>query len=128
MEDAWWAAKAEDLQGYADQHSTGLFFSGLRAVYGPPTSAMTPIRASGATLPTEKSHILERWTAHVNQLSNRSSSVEDQTVEDMPQRPLIHTLGGPPTKSETVKAIGKLQTGKAPGPDGIPPEIFKAGG
>ena len=43
MKDAWWAAKAEDLQGYIDQHSSRLFFSGLRAVYRPPSSAVMPI-------------------------------------------------------------------------------------
>ena len=86
---------------------------------------MTPIRASDGTLLTEKAHILERWTAHFSQLLNKTSSVEDQAIQDMPQRPLIHTLDGTPTKAETVKAIRQLQTGKAPGPDGTPPEIFK---
>ena len=61
MRDAWWAAKAEDLQGFADRHSTRLFFAGLRAVCGPPSSAVTPIRASDGTLLTEKAHILECW-------------------------------------------------------------------
>ena len=74
MKDAWWAAKAEELQGYADQHSTRLFFPGLTAVYGPPTSAMTPIRASDATPLTEKAHTLERWTAHISQLLNKTYS------------------------------------------------------
>ena len=123
---AWWAAKAE-LQGYADQHSTRPF-SGLGAVYGPPTSTVTPIRASDGTLLTEEATILVCWTAHFSQLLNKTSSVEDQTIQDMPQRPLFHTLDGSPTKAETVKAIEQLQTGKATGPDGIPPEIFKAGG
>ena len=41
---------------------------------------------------------------------------------------MIHTLDVPPTKSETIKAIKQLQKGKAPGADGKPPEIFKAGG
>ena len=127
MEDAWWAAKAEELQGYADQHSTRLF-SGLRAVYGPLTSAMTPIRTLDDTLLTEKTHTLERWTAHFSQLLNKTSSVEDQAIEHMPQRPLIHTLDGLPTNAETVKAIEQLPSGKAPGLDGIPSEIFKAGG
>ena len=83
MKDAWWAAKAE-LQGYADQHSTRLFFSGLRAVYGPPSSAVTPIRASDGTLLTEKAHMLERWTAYLSQLLNKTSSVEEQAIQDMP--------------------------------------------
>ena len=89
MKDAWWAAKAEDLQGYADQHSTRLFFSGLRAVNGPPSSAVTPIRASVGTLLTEKAHMLERWTAHLSQLLNKTSSVKDQAIQDISQRPLV---------------------------------------
>ena len=89
---------------------------------------MTPIRALDAIFLTEKAHTLERWTAHFSQLLNKSSGVEDQAIQDTPQRPLIHTLDGPPTKAETVKAIEQLQTGKAPGPDGIPSEIFKVGG
>ena len=88
MKDSWWTAK-EDLQGYADQHSTRLFFSGLRAVYGPPSAAVTPIRASDGTLLTEKAHILERWTAHFSQLLNKTSSVKDQAIQDISQRPLM---------------------------------------
>ena len=89
---------------------------------------MTPIRASDGTLLTEKAHILEPWTAHFSQLLNKTSSVEDQAIQDTPQRPLIHTLDGLPTKAETVKALTQLQTSKPPGPDGTPPEIFKVGG
>ena len=33
-----------------------------------------------------------------------------------------------PTVSETVKAIKLLSSGKAPGSDAIPAEIYKAGG
>ena len=64
---------------------------------------------------TEKAHTLERWTAHFSQLLNKSSSVEDKAIQDTPQRPLIHTLDGPPTQAETVSAIGQLQTDEAPG-------------
>ena len=34
----------------------------------------------------------------------------------------------PPNTAEVDAAIKQLQTGKAPGPDGIPAEVFKAGG
>ncbi|KAL8592908.1 hypothetical protein ACOMHN_050735 [Nucella lapillus] len=59
MKDTWWAVKAEKLQGYADQNFTKQFFSVLKVVYGPPSSAMTPIRARDGTLLTEKTQILE---------------------------------------------------------------------
>ena len=41
---------------------------------------------------------------------------------------MIPELDAPPTAEETTAAIKQLQAGKAPGPDGIPAEIFKAGG
>ncbi|KAL8582841.1 hypothetical protein ACOMHN_049088 [Nucella lapillus] len=72
MKYAWWAVKTEELQSYADQHFTKQFFSGLEAVYGPPSSAMTPIRATDGTLLTEKTQILERWTAPFSQLLNKT--------------------------------------------------------
>ena len=128
MKDAWWEAKATELQNYADQHLTKLFYSGLKTVYGPPSSAMTPVRAAEGTLLTEKKQILERWTAHFSQLLNRPSCVDEQALLNMPQRPLIPALDEGPTIEETVKAINQLQTGKAPGPDGIPSEIYKMGG
>ncbi|KAL8597156.1 hypothetical protein ACOMHN_050492 [Nucella lapillus] len=74
MKDAWWAVNAEELQSYADQHFTKQFFSALEAVYGPPSSAMTPIRATDSTLLTEKTQILERWTAPFSQLLNNTSN------------------------------------------------------
>ena len=128
MKDAWWEAKAAELQMYADQHATKLFFSGLKEVYGPSSSTMTPVRDVDGSLLTDKDKILKRWTAHFSQLLNRPSSVDDQALQNIPQRPPIPALDDSPTREETVKAIGQLQTGKTPGPDGIPPEIFKMGG
>ena len=128
MKNAWWEAKAVELQGYADKHATKLFFSGLKTVYGPAPSTTTPLQATDGTLLTDKAQILERWTAHFSQLLNRTSNVDDQALRDIPQRPMIHALNEIPTREETVKAISQLQSGKAPGPDGIPPEIYKWGG
>ncbi|KAL8569166.1 hypothetical protein ACOMHN_035436 [Nucella lapillus] len=81
---------------------------------------MTHIRATDGTLLTEKTQILEYWTAHFCQLLNKTSTVKDESIQDIPQGPLIHTLDDPPTREETVQAISQLQIGKAPGPDGIP--------
>ena len=48
--------------------------------------------------------------------------------ESIQQRPMIPELDAPPNTAEVDAAIKQLQTGKAPGPDGIPAEVFKAGG
>ena len=52
----------------------------------------------------------------------------DEALESIQQRPMIPELDAPPNAAETDAAIKQLQTGKAPGPDGIPAEVFKAGG
>ena len=54
--------------------------------------------------------------------------MEKLAISDIRQRPIILALDGCPTVAETQKAIDQLQIGKAPGADGIPPEIYKMGG
>ena len=60
LKDAWWKAKAEELQTYTDQHATKRFLSGLKAVYRDSPTTMTPVHAADGTLLTNKMHILER--------------------------------------------------------------------
>ena len=71
---------------------------------------------------------MKRWTEHFDGVLNRPSSINDEAVNRLPQvecNPLLDEL---PTVSETVKAIKLLSSGKAPGSDAIPAEIYKAGG
>ena len=72
--------------------------------------------------------ILKRWAEHFDGVLNRPSSINDETLNKLPQvecNPLLDEL---PTVSETVKAIKLLSSGKAPGSDAKPAEIDKAGG
>ena len=58
----------------------------------------------------------------------RPSSINDEAIKRLPQvecNPLLDEL---PAVSETVKAIKLLSSGRAPGSDAIPAEIYKAGG
>nr|KAG5692668.1 hypothetical protein BaRGS_022668 [Batillaria attramentaria] len=43
-----------------------------------------------------------------------------------PAAQLLDISTNPPTKTEIIKAIKSLKSGKAAGPDGIPPEALKA--
>ena len=105
------------------------FFDALKTVYGPQSSGTTPLlSADGTSLLTDKKAILKRWDEHFDAVLNRPSSINDEAIKRLPQvecNPLLDEL---PAVSKTVKAIKLLSSGKAPGSDAIPAEIYKAGG
>ena len=96
-------------------------------MYGSSPSTMTPVCAANGTLLMKNVRILKRWTAHFSQLFNRPAAVDEQALDDMPQRHLIPSLNETLMSEETVKAMVQIQSEKASRPDGIPPEIYKVG-
>ncbi len=90
---------------------------------------MSPLlSADGSTLITEKEKILERWAEHFHNVLNRPSSINDDAINRLPQVTINEALDDPPTLQETQKAIFQLSSGKAPGSDSIPAEVYKTGG
>jgi hypothetical protein len=71
---------------------------------------------------------LERWAEHFDSVLNRPSTINDEAILRLPQVEINHSLAELPTVLETHKAIKLLSSGKAPGADSIPAEIYKAGG
>ena len=129
MQNKWLAKKAEDIQLAADCNNSKQFYDGIKAIYGPQSTGSSPVYdQSGTSLLTEKKDILHRWADHSNTILNRPSAISDEAIESLPQIELNQALDQPPTVQEVEKAIKALSTGKAPGADAIPAEIFKAGG
>nr|VZI28879.1 unnamed protein product [Spirometra erinaceieuropaei] len=129
MQDTWKASKAEEIHGYADSNEWKNFFSAIRAVYGPPTKATTPLlSADGSILLTEKTQFLQRWAGHFRGVLNRPSTISDAAIERLPQVKTNVDLDLPPSLQETIRAVQKLSIGKAPGSDAIPAEVYKHGG
>ena len=128
MKNMWWTAKAEELQAAADAKDMKTF-AGLKGVYGPQSTGASPLfDTDGETLVKDPFLITARWAQHFDQLLNRPSTIADEAIAEVLQRPLIEELNAPPTVAETTKAIRQLSSGKAPGDDGLPPEVFKYGG
>ena len=129
MQDFWLRKEADEIQSFADRKDMKKFFDALKTVYGPQSSRTTPLlSADGTSLLTDKEAILKRWAEHFDGVLNRTSSINDEAINRLPQvecNPLLDEL---PTVSETMKAIKPLSSGKAPGSDAIPAEIYKAGG
>ena len=129
MQDKWYSEKADEIQLYADRHDTKRFFSALKTVYGPKASGSSPLLSvDGNTLLTEKKIILERWAEHFNNILNRPALMNDEVIARLPQVPTNHNLDALPTSDEVQRAINRMSSGKAPGSDSIPAEIYKAGG
>nr|VZI47633.1 unnamed protein product [Spirometra erinaceieuropaei] len=129
IQDAWTARKAEEIQGYADRNEWKNFFSAIKAVYGPPTKGTAPLlSADGSTLLTEKTQILQRWAEHFRGVLNRPSVISDAAIARLPQVATNADLDLPPSLQETIRAVQQLSSGKAPGSDAIPAEVYKHGG
>ncbi|BHF84986.1 hypothetical protein SprV_1002814100 [Sparganum proliferum] len=129
MQDAWTARKAEEIEGYADRNEWKNFFSAIKSVYGPPTKGTAPLlSADGSTLLTEKTQILQRWAEHFRGVLNRPSAISDAAIDRLPQVETNADLDLPPSLQETIRAVQQLSSGKAPGSDAIPAEVYKHGG
>ena len=129
MQDDWLSKKADTIQAYADTKDMKNFYSALKEVYGPPSSGSSPLlSADGNTLITDKEKLLERWAEHFNSVLNRPSSINEEAIDRLPQVPIDETLADPPSDEEVTKAIKRLSSGKAPGADSIPAEVYSAGG
>ena len=128
MKEAWRPAKAAELQEAADRKDSKAFFDGLKKVYGPQESGVTPILASdGRTLLTGKSDMLKRWKQHFDSVLNSTAVIDDEVLSSIFQHPEILELSLEPTQQEVMDSK-QICSGKAPGKDAIPPEIYKYGG
>nr|VZI50397.1 unnamed protein product [Spirometra erinaceieuropaei] len=129
MQDAWTARKAEEIQGYADRNEWKNFFSAIKAVYGPPTKdTAQPLSADSSTLLTEKTQILQQWAEHFRGVLNRPSAISDAAIARLPQVETNADLDLTPSLQETIRAVQQLSSGKAPGSDAIPAEVYNHGG
>ena len=88
------------------------------------TSSTTHIKDSQGNLLTTTEEQQARWVEHFSAVLNRPPPVVEADVPT--NTPILDINTAPPDKDEIKKAINSLKTGKAAGPDDIPPEALKA--
>ena len=64
---------------------------------------------------------------HYQEFYSRETIVTDTAIESTSLLPVMNKLDVPPSVDELRKAINSLACGKAPGNDGVPSEVIKAG-
>lgn len=83
-----------------------------------------PIKDKNGNLLTSEKNIDARWAEHFNEVLNRPPPREETDIPEAETDLDISTA--PPTKEEIIQAIKTLKNNKAPGPDNMNAELFKA--
>ena len=129
LQNAWWEQQARDIQECADEGRVQAFYEGIKRVTGPLLNNICPIKdADGTTLLKDNERILKRWAGYYTQLLNNSNPTDPAVLHELPRLPTVREMDLVPTIQEVRDAVKSLKCGKAPGPDGIPAEVFRCGG
>ena len=127
MINRWLKDRADELQLAYDRKDFKAFYAGLKAAYGPSILGSMPIYAAdGQTLIKDQIGILNCWAEHFNSILNRVSTISDEAIDLLPQRPIREELDEAPTEAETTKAVRQLSSRKAAGADELPVRVSLA--
>ena len=104
-------------------------FTALRAIYGPHSNAVAQVKSTdGSVLLTDLKDITGHWKEYFSNLLNQQGTADERVTSQL----CVHTpkddLCTLVMMKELEKALQETRRGKAPGLDGILPEILKLGG
>ena len=102
-------------------------YDGMKKDFGPIATKITPLKSTTGDIITDQGKQMERWAEHYQELYSRENNVTDSVVKSTCALPILEELDIPSSEEELSKAIDSLACGKAPGKDGIPPEVIMAG-
>ena len=86
-----------------------------------------PLKSKTGEVITDQSVQRQCWVEHYLELYSTQNIVTDTALNALPGVPVIEELDNTPTLEELSIAIDGLAWGKAPGKNGIPPEVLKHG-
>ena len=79
----------------AENHNYRGLFAGLKAIYGPKSNAVAPVKsADGGKLLTDLQDIRARWKEHFNNLLNQEGSAHPDACQQMKRKPTRNELCG----------------------------------
>ena len=100
-------------------------YDGIKKALGPTLNKTVPLRSSTREVITDRGHQLERWVEHYSDIYSRENIVSLSALDAVECLPTMEELNTEPTLEKLSKAIDSLASGKAPGSDGIPPDLLK---
>ena len=129
IKNQWWTDLASEIELAHNRNDTKSVFSLLRQAYGPKSPSSVPLLSKDESSTAKTSEdILLRWKEHFSDLFFNPSVVDLDAVNSLPQSEIHHSLMRQPSAEEIQTCLKQLNTGKAPGLDGIPVELLLHGG
>ena len=102
------------------------FYDAIKCTHGPTRNTHAPLRSSdGTNLIKDQQGILNRWAEYLTSLLNHRNPADPSFLDNLPELPTVNQLDDAPSFSEVHKACKSLKNNKAPGPDGLPGELYK---
>jgi len=123
--------KQNYVEGLATQAQEAAVRNDMKTLYditkqlgGRKYNTIRPVKGKDGNVLSKPTEQLARWKEHFEELLNGTSLKTPPTIEEGSD---LDVNLGPITKEEITRAVEKSKSGKAPGPDNIPPEVLKAG-
>ena len=118
----------EELTGEAEtaagQRNAKRLYEITRTLSGKRSNPSRPVKDKNGNTISGEEEQRARWAEHFMETLNRPAPSVPPDIP--PPTELLDIITNPPTKAEVTKAIKSLKSGKAAGPDRIPPEALKA--
>lgn len=121
----YWTELSENIQTAAVTGNIRGMYEGIKKALGPAQTKTAPLKSFTGEIITDKGQQMERWVEHYSVLYSRQNIVSPSALDAIECLPVMDELDAEPTVAELSKAIDSLASGKAPGSDGIPPDLVK---
>ncbi|XP_035663411.1 uncharacterized protein LOC118407100 [Branchiostoma floridae] len=121
----FWLDLCKSIQSSAETGNIRGMYEGIKKAIGPTQNGSAPLKSLPGETITDRGKQMERWLEHYSELYARENTINETTLDSIETLSVLWELDTVPTLEEMSKAVDSLRSGKAPGMDGIPPEVIK---
>ena len=123
----YWLNLASQIQVAADTGNIRAMYEGIKKATGPNKRKTAPLKSKRGEVISDKGKQMDRWKEHYAELLSTETSITAEALQAIESLPCMTELDALPSKKELSDALDLMTSGKAPGMDGISPELLKCG-
>ncbi|PFX21385.1 Craniofacial development protein 2 [Stylophora pistillata] len=121
----YWTELSETIQTAEITGNIIGMYEGIKTAMRPTKNKTAPLKSTTGEVITDKRQQMERWVEDYSELYSQHNVVTTSALHAIKCLPVMGELDSEPPIDELSKAINSLASRKAPGSDGIPPDLIK---